>query len=288
MILDRLDAVEAVTDAPIGAVTADAGYACAKVLAGPETREITGVIPTKTEPIRSNFPLRRLHRDAGHELVECPREKTLRPPRPGSASGGSQPRWHAIAGTAIWPPSPSRVAKMLVIVHDCRAFLRARRRRDRRSEEDDRLYRRHRWRSGGLHGEAKTWHGLARAVHRGLDNMRIRSFLTAAAINLRRLAAAVLAVIRALIAQQDPRNGPVRAQTLTARLTAHACCRPEGPRSVGMDVVGHVLERRGRIRGGVLEGVERRRRRSGEQKPRVLMEIGLRVLRCRTCRDGMR
>ena len=33
--------------------------------------------------------------------------------------------------------------------------------------------KRHRWRSEGFHGEAKTWHGLARVVRRGLDNMRI-------------------------------------------------------------------------------------------------------------------
>ena len=81
-------------------------------------------------------------------------------------------------------------------------LLRARRRRDRWSAEDNRLYRRHRWRSEGFHGEAKTWHGLARAVRRGLDNMRIQSFLTAAAINLKRLAAAFLALLFALTAVQ--------------------------------------------------------------------------------------
>ncbi len=51
-------------------------------------------------------------------------------------------------------------------------------------------YRRHRWRSEGFHGEAKTWHGLARAVRRGLQNMKIQAFLTATAINLKRLATA--------------------------------------------------------------------------------------------------
>jgi hypothetical protein len=58
--------------------------------------------------------------------------------------------------------------------------------------EDQRLYQRHRWRSEGFHGEAKSWHGLARAVRRGLPNMRIQAYLTAAAINLKRLAAALL------------------------------------------------------------------------------------------------
>ena len=95
--------------------------------------------------------------------------------------------------------SPSRATKAVVIVHDYPALLRARRRRLQWSEEDDRLYQRHRWRSEGYHGEAKTWHGLARAVRRGIDNMRIQAFLTAAAVNLKRLAAALLALLWALI-----------------------------------------------------------------------------------------
>ena len=74
------------------------------------------------------------------------------------------------------------------------ALLRARRRRLRWSEADRRLYQRHRWRSEGFHGEAKTWHGLARAVRRGLQNMRIQALLTAAAVNLKRLATTLLAL----------------------------------------------------------------------------------------------
>src|SRR5512136_14202 len=70
-------------------------------------------------------------------------------------------------------------------------LLRARRRRDRWSSEDQRLYQRHRWRSEGFHGEAKTWHGLARAVRRGLANMKIQAYLTAAIVNLKRLATAL-------------------------------------------------------------------------------------------------
>ncbi|MFN3671528.1 MAG: transposase [Bosea sp. (in: a-proteobacteria)] len=75
------------------------------------------------------------------------------------------------------------------------ALLRARRKRLQWGKREQRLYRRHRWRIEGVHGEAKTWHGLARAVRRGLDNMLIQAFLTAAAINLKRLAAALLAAI---------------------------------------------------------------------------------------------
>jgi len=40
----------------------------------------------------------------------------------------------------------------------------------------------------GIHGEAKTQHGLRRAVRRGLSNVAIQVYLTAAVINLKRLA----------------------------------------------------------------------------------------------------
>jgi hypothetical protein len=92
------------------------------------------------------------------------------------------------------------VTKSVVIGDHHPALLRARRRRDRWSAEDDRLYQRHWWRSEGYHGEAKTWHGLARAVRRGLQNMRIQAFLTAASVNLKRLAGAILAALLTMLA----------------------------------------------------------------------------------------
>ena len=81
-----------------------------------------------------------------------------------------------------------------------------------------RLYRRHRWRSEGFHGEAKGWHGLARAVRRGLRNMRIQAFLTAAAVNLKRLAAALVALL-------GPRLGPQLVSHLLAVVTATSARR---------------------------------------------------------------
>ena len=49
-------------------------------------------------------------------------------------------------------------------------------------------YSRHRWKIEGVHGEAKTQHGLSRAVKRGLSNVAIQAYLTSAVINLKRLA----------------------------------------------------------------------------------------------------
>lgn len=200
-ILDRLDAVAAVTGSPVGTVTADAGYAYAKVFAGLEARTIDAVIPTKAEPSPGKvIPTRRFKFDARANIARCPRGKTLRPK--GKPHRGFQ-YFHARARDCGRCPlrarcvSPSRHARVVVFNLDHPSLLRARRRRLRWGTEEERLYRRHRWRSEGFHGEAKTWHGLARAVRRGLPNMRIQAFLTAAAINLKRLAAAALLALLA-------------------------------------------------------------------------------------------
>lgn len=196
-ILARLDAAARTIGAAIEAVTADAGYAYAKVYAGLEQREIAAVIPAKAEPIRSPVPMRRFRYDARHDVLKCPRGKKLKPGR--AVKHGcfftSRARDCRRCDLARLCLSKGRVNKAVVLGDDYPALLRARRRRERWSEEDRRLYQRHRWRSEGFHGEAKTWHGLARAVRRGLSNMRIQAFLTAAAINLKRLAAALVALL---------------------------------------------------------------------------------------------
>jgi hypothetical protein len=90
VILERLDAAPQTTGAP-SVVTADAGYAYAKVFGGLERREIAAVIPAKKEPIRSPVPLRRFRYDARHDIVKCPRGKILRPGRPVNTDGSSLP-----------------------------------------------------------------------------------------------------------------------------------------------------------------------------------------------------
>jgi IS5 family transposase len=196
----QVDATMATTGVPIATVTADAGYAYAKVYGALERRRIDALIPTKAEPIKSPVPLRRFHYDARHDIVKCPRGKVLRPGR--RVKHGrffcARARDCSRCSLASLCLSKGRVNKAVVIGDDYPALLRARRRRERWSDDDKRLYQRHRWRSEGFHGEAKTWHGLARAVRRGLDNMRIQSFLIAAAINLKRLAAALVALIWAI------------------------------------------------------------------------------------------
>jgi hypothetical protein len=189
-ILAQVDAVAAATGKAVTTATADQGYAYGKVYGGLERRGIDPVIPAKKEPIRSKVPMRRFRYDARHDILKCPHGRILRPQRPVKHgrffySRATDCKRCPLRADCL---SPGRVNKAVVVGDDYPALLRARRRKERWSTEDARLYQRHRWRSEGFHGEAKTWHGLARAVRRGLQNMRIQAFLTAAAVNLKRLA----------------------------------------------------------------------------------------------------
>lgn len=197
----QVDEIAATTGIRIKTVTADAGYAYGKVYGALERRGIDPLIPAKAEPSKSAVPLRRFKYDARNDVVRCPRGRTLRP-----ASRLKHGRFfYADARDCGACPlkakcvSPTRTRRAVVIGDDYPALLRARRRRERWTTTDRRLYQRHRWRAEGVHGEAKTWHGLARAVRRGLANMKIQVYLTAAAINLKRLAAALFALVLAIV-----------------------------------------------------------------------------------------
>jgi transposase len=213
MIEAQVDEVEATTGIDIKTVTADAGYAYAKVYGALERRDINALIPAKAEPIKSRVPLRRFRYDAKHDILKCLGGRILRPARPikhgrffySKARDCARCRFK---GDCL---SKGRVNKAVVVGDNYPALLRARRRREHWSEEDQRLYQRHRWRSEGFHGEAKTWHGLARAVRRGLVNMKIQAYVTAAAINLKRLATALVALILGRIVSRNPFGIPVRA-----------------------------------------------------------------------------
>jgi hypothetical protein len=193
IIEPQIDEIIRTTGVSIKAVTADAGYAYAKVYAAFERRGINAVIPAKSEPIRSRVPMRRFRYDAKNDILKCPQGRILLPKRPLKYGRFfySKAKECALCPIKTDCLSKGRANKAVVVGDDYPALLRARRRRQRWSLDDRRLYTRHRWRSEGFHGEAKTWHGLSRAVRRGLANMKIQAYLTAAAINLKRLAIAL-------------------------------------------------------------------------------------------------
>jgi len=196
-LLEQLDRVEANTGKSAGTVTADGSYAHAANYEALEARKIDAVIPPQREP-RANkpMPLMRFRYDARHDVVRCPEGRKLR------RSCRTAKGWMYRARLRDCQRCPRRAscltrsvtARQVLIVDGYAALLRARRRRLRWDDATVEKYVRHRWRVEGVHGVAKTQHGLRRAARRGLSNVRIQSYLTAAVMNLKRLAALLWAL----------------------------------------------------------------------------------------------
>lgn len=154
----RLDAAATRTGAPIARGTADAGHACGRIFGRPEDRSIAAVIPMRAGPIRSPVPLRRFRHDAGHDIVKRPRGKVRRPGTPVTHGRlfHARSRDRGRCDLTALCSAGGRMTRSVVIGDHHPAPSRARCRRDRWSAADDRLDQRHRWRSEGCHGAAKT------------------------------------------------------------------------------------------------------------------------------------
>jgi len=191
-LLDQIDRIEATTQRRVKTVTADAAYAHPKNYERLEERGIDPIIPPQKEPRRvKKIPIRRFKYDSRHQRVRCPGGKCLE--RRSRVKNGWLYRAKAKDCRACALQSrcvaPSAKTRSILIVDGYEALLRARRRKPRWDAVTKDHYRRHRWRVEGVHGEAKTQHGLRRAVRRGLSNVAIQVYLTAITINLKRLAA---------------------------------------------------------------------------------------------------
>jgi len=194
-LIEQLERIERAAGRRPSVLTADAGYAHTANFHRLEQLDIEAIVPTPREaaPRTGRLPRRRFKYDAKHDIVRCPRKKIL---RPGARSKNGR-IYRARSSDCRRCPlrdrciSTTAKARTVRVVDHAPALLRARRRRARWGPREWAIYNRHRGLVEGRHGEAKTQHGLARAARRGLDNMRIQATLTAAAMNLKRLAAAL-------------------------------------------------------------------------------------------------
>ncbi len=191
----QMERIEQATGRAIGTVTADCGYAHAVNYQQLEARGTTAVIPPQREcHDPRHLPMRRFKYDAKHHGVRCPRGKLLH------RIGRERRGWTYRARTVDCRSCPLRArcfsasgtSRLIHVYPGYEALLRARRRHAKWLPEDRAVYRRHRWRVEGAHGEAKTQHGLRRAARRGLVNVSIQVYLTAVVMNLKRLAALLL------------------------------------------------------------------------------------------------
>ena len=192
-LLAQLDRVEAASGRRPGRVTADKAYAYSANYAALEARGVEAVIaPQRARAAR--MPLSRFKYDAKHDLVRCPMGRRLRPAgRAGETGRFYRARRRDCDACRLQDIclSPTARSRAVIIQDGHAALVRARRRHARGLAADRAAHNRHRGLVEGVHGEAKTRHGLRRAMRRGLWNVQIQAWLTAAAINLKRLAASL-------------------------------------------------------------------------------------------------
>ena len=194
-LLQQIGRTEQTTGRKIKAVTADMAYAHTGNYSQLEQRGTEAIIPVQTSHTKpKSIPIHRFKYDARNEIVRCPRGIILRRScrtdkgwvyRATNKECGSCPlRSRCISSTAK--------VRIVLITDGYESLLRARRRWQKADETVRDKYQRHKWRVEGIHGEAKTQHGLRRAVRRGLANVSIQVYLTAMVMNLKRLAAFLL------------------------------------------------------------------------------------------------
>jgi transposase len=191
-LLKQIERTEQTTGRKIETVTADMAYAHTENYSQLEQRKTEAIIPVQTSHTNpKNIPIHRFKYDSRNEMVRCPRGKILR------RSCRTEKGWVYRAANKDCASCPLRSrcisstakVRIVLITDGYESLLRARRRWQKRDEDIKDKYKRHKWRVEGIHGEAKTQHGLRRAIRRGLANVSIQVYLTAAVMNLKRLAA---------------------------------------------------------------------------------------------------
>lgn len=213
---ERLETIEATLGVSPGRITADRLYGIGRIYAALEDRRIEAVIPPLRSPrskAAQGFPTERFKFDPYHDVVRCPARRRLTPRNVTKSGQWYRANRHDCAhcplkAQCLPQGAPSR---RVHIVTNHAAILRARRKRLAWGKDDHVIYTRHRWRVERTHGTAKTLHGLARAIRRGLENMRIQALLTAIAINLKKLAAAMMLLLCSSIEIRAGRPNPAAA-----------------------------------------------------------------------------
>ncbi|OHB57655.1 MAG: hypothetical protein A2173_04540 [Planctomycetes bacterium RBG_13_44_8b] len=194
-LLNQIERTEQTTGKKITTATADMAYAHTENYSQLERRGTEAIIPVQKSHTKvKNIPIHRFKYDSRNQIVRCPRGKVLRRSCRNDRGWVYRATAKDCGNCPLRPRCISSTAKVRVVLitDGYGALLRARRRWQKRDEEILDKYKRHKWRVEGIHGEAKTQHGLRRAVRRGLANVSIQVYLTAMVMNLKRMAAFLL------------------------------------------------------------------------------------------------
>jgi transposase len=221
-LLSQLERIEARLGVHIGTVTADQQYGTTENYGALEARGTEALIPPQKTVIRSTRPIGEFKFDARHDLFTCPRGRKLRfrshdeLGRRVYCSKRRDCRGCPLAETCLGAMG----VRALKIREGYAALLRARRRHLRREALDRMRLAEHRWQVEGVHGEEKEQHGLRRAARRGLGNMQIQAYLTAAVVNLKRLAGQPHQAIQSMARSRRSIGARVPFFAASARLAA--------------------------------------------------------------------
>ena len=188
-LIDQVKRIESNLNKKIETLSADAGYAHSKNYEYLNLRNIDAIIPPQREKPPQRLPLRLFKYDSKNEIFKCPAGKILTKRSEDEQSCTYRSRVKDCKHCRFRSRCLSEKSKtrIITIKHGYASLLRARRRHRNPDKKYCKTYGRHRFMIEGMHGEAKTQHGLRRAVRRGLENVSIQAFLTAAVINLKRL-----------------------------------------------------------------------------------------------------
>ena len=213
--------IESNTGERVKTLTADTGYAHSANHAALEARRMEAITPPQRVSGRpGRIPSSRFKYDGRNGVLRCPTGPGL---RPGKRNGNKVTYRSAVRvcascrlRKACIPPTTK--ARLVAIVDGYPALLRARRRHARGDERWRGLAKKQHWRIEGIHGQAKAQHGLGRAARRGLANVAIQVCLTAAAMNLKRLAKAFAeAALRLAWPLRSPSDGNDRMFWLSSK-----------------------------------------------------------------------
>ncbi len=191
---EQIERIENNTGKKLKTVSADSAYAHGMNFELLEDKNIDAIIvPQKENSKPKCIPLRCFKYDSKNRIVRCPAGKILTRQTENKKGWIYRARCEDCRNCHLRNRciSHDASARRVLISHGYESLLRARRRHRMPDEKFVSIYKRHRWLVEGMHGEAKTQHGLRRAVRRGLSNVAIQAYLTATVINLKRLAAAL-------------------------------------------------------------------------------------------------
>lgn len=198
-LIGQIERIERTLAVHVSQVTADRRYGIAANYHALEVRGTDAVIVPQTVYERGrSISKSEFKYDETTKSLQCPAGKWLHP----KGRLGRETVYRSRSADCKKCPLRERCLSAKVKQRTVRipdgysALLRARLRHASRASPDRYTLGRHRYQVEGIHGEAKTQHGLRRAVRRRKWNVEIQVYLTAAVINLKRLAAARLTKTR--------------------------------------------------------------------------------------------